>query len=822
MIPFALQLRKIFTELWFNKTRTILVVLTLAIGVLVVGTISRSWAILSRNLIEGYQAVNPANGIVFASQFDDDLVEAIRKMPEVQDAEGRRLVDARIRGVDGEWYSLELIVLADDNDLRINKIGLQDGQWPPPTGTMLLERSSLELFKGQTSIKTTSILDNKFWGTENSSELIGQRILIEMQNGKQREIGLVGIVHDLTQYPSVFSKNVYGYISPKTLKQLTGSTGYDRLLFVVGENADDETHVQSVTRQIIDKVRASGVIVRGQRILDSDKHPLESILQTVLFILAALGTLAFFLSIFQIFNTISTLLARQVKQIGIMKAIGASQIRIVIIYLGLVFSFALLAMTIAIPGASFAARLLSLFLATLLNLNITNFEVPFQVVALEWGAGLMMPLVTALIPIINGTRITVREAISSQAISVNFGSSFFDQFLNQIRVLPISLRYALRNTFRHKTRLAFTLMTLTVASTIFITLVSIRASLLLTIDDVAKYWLQDIEIDLQKSYRIEKIEHAGLSFPAVKRVESWRTENAFRLRPDGTQSQQRITIYGVAAPTHFIEPTILEGRWLLPEDNNAIVININLLAEEQDISIGDEIVIQIEKRETEWQVVGLVTGQIVGGGGLMVPLAYVNYPYLTQVVGGGKYSDRVLIDLHTNENIGDTAKRLQEHFHSLGVRVEDTELHTELRETLEYPFQVLLVLIFLMVILFAVAGGLGLMSMMSLSMLERIKEIGMIRAIGATNGMVAQLVMIEGIFIGLLSWGLGSVLALPLSKFLSETIGILFLKVPLNVAFPINGVLLWLVIVILLSALASFLPARNASQVSVQEALAYQ
>ena len=802
MIPFPLHLRKIFTELWFNKTRTILVVLTIAIGVFVVGTIGRSWLILSDNLTEGYQAINPANGIVLTSEFfHEDFVEAIRKMPQVKEAEGRRIVDARIRDKHAQWHSLELFVLTDNHMPRINQIGLQDGQWPPSPGTILIERSSLKE------------LDD--------APLIGEPVLIEMESGKRRQLTFVGDAHDLTEFPSEFSGDIYGYITPQTLKQLIGSTGYDRLFFVVAENPADTSHVQQVTQQIIDKVRASGLTVRGQSILDSDEHPLQSILQTVLFILAALGILAFILSIFQVFNTISTLLARQVQQIGIMKAIGASRLNIAFIYFALVLCFGLLAATIAIPAASVGARLLTLFLANLLNLNITHFEVPWQVLALELAGILLMPLLTTLIPIINGTRITVREAIAATK-PIKFGDSLVDRFLNQISGLPISLLYALRNTFRHKKRLAFTLFTLTIASTIFITVVSIRASLLLTIDDVANYWLQDIEIDLLKSYRIEKIEQAGLSFPGVKRVESWRTESGFRLLPNGTPSQQRITIYGLNAPTHFIEPTILQGRWLLPEDKNAMVVNISLLREEAGISVGDKIAMQIRERETEWQVVGVVTNQIIGGGGLMAPLAYVNYPYLTQVVGGGKYSDRALIDLHTEENTAETAKGLQEHFLSLGLHVEDAELHSELRETLEYPFGVLLALMFVMTILFALAGGLGLMGMMSLSMLERIKEIGVLRAIGATNGMIAQLVMIEGMFIGLLSWGLGSLLAYPLSHFLSNTIGILFLQSHLAYSFPISGILLWLVIVLFLSALASFLPARNASQVSVQNALAHE
>jgi putative ABC transport system permease protein len=129
---------------------------------------------------------------------------------------------------------------------------------------------------------------------------------------------------------------------------------------------------------------------------------------------------------------------------------------------------------------------------------------------------------------------------------------------------------------------------------------------------------------------------------------------------------------------------------------------------------------------------------------------------------------------------------------------------------------------FLMTILFAAAGGLGLMGLMTITVLERSQEIGVIRSIGATESMVVRMVMIEGVFIGILSWLFGSLLAIPISKLFSDMIGIILLKVPLTYTFPTNGIFLWLAIIIVLSALATFIPARSASRVSVSDALAAQ
>ena len=80
----------------------------------------------------------------------------------------------------------------------------------------------------------------------------------------------------------------------------------------------------------------------------------------------------------------------------------------------------------------------------------------------------------------------------------------------------------------------------------------------------------------------------------------------------------------------------------------------------------------------------------------------------------------------------------------------------------------------------------------------------------------------EGILIGVLSWLVGAILAFPISRVLGNAIGAIFLNSPLNHIFSIGGVVIWLIVVILLSALASFLPAWNASRLTVQEVLAYE
>jgi putative ABC transport system permease protein len=150
-----------------------------------------------------------------------------------------------------------------------------------------------------------------------------------------------------------------------------------------------------------------------------------------------------------------------------------------------------------------------------------------------------------------------------------------------------------------------------------------------------------------------------------------------------------------------------------------------------------------------------------------------------------------------------------------------TTIKNERAET-EVMFDSIVSLLLMMAILLALVGGLGLMGTMSINVLERTREIGVLRAIGASNRGVALVFIREGIVIGLLSWVMGAIFAIPMSHGLNQALGQAVMGVPLTYSYSMPGLWLWLVVVILLSILASFIPARNASRLTVREVLAYE
>ena len=242
------------------------------------------------------------------------------------------------------------------------------------------------------------------------------------------------------------------------------------------------------------------------------------------------------------------------------------------------------------------------------------------------------------------------------------------------------------------------------------------------------------------------------------------------------------------------------------------------MKDQPDIKLGDVVTLKMEGREQEWQVVGIVQGILTG------PIGYVNQDYLARelrFVGRSGWT-LIIADQHDGAYQADLAERLKERFDAAGMRVTNAGTTGEIRDNIESQFNIIVVLLAVMAVLIALVGGLGLMGTMSINVLERTREIGVMRAVGASDGSVLRIVLVEGVLVGLISWIVGGLLAYPMGQLLSNIVGTSLLESPLNYQFAINGAIGWLAAVLAIASLASFLPAWNASRLSVRQILAYE
>jgi putative ABC transport system permease protein len=145
----------------------------------------------------------------------------------------------------------------------------------------------------------------------------------------------------------------------------------------------------------------------------------------------------------------------------------------------------------------------------------------------------------------------------------------------------------------------------------------------------------------------------------------------------------------------------------------------------------------------------------------------------------------------------------------------------EIRQQANSQFSITTTMLMFLAIIVALVGGIGLMGSLSISVVERTREIGVMRAIGARSGTIMGMFVMEGILQGLLSWAISIPISYVLGNPLANALGQTMFEANLDYQYNYGAVVIWLVITLIISTLASILPARNATQIKVQDSLAY-
>jgi putative ABC transport system permease protein len=427
-----------------------------------------------------------------------------------------------------------------------------------------------------------------------------------------------------------------------------------------------------------------------------------------------------------------------------------------------------------------------------------------------------VPFLAAVYPIVSGVRVTVLEAINDYGVAGSSPSGFVSRLLERTRGLPRPVLLSLRNTFRRKGRMSLTLMALTLSGAVFISAYNIRASLLLTLDGIFAYRNYDVIFFFEQPYRTAKTERALTNLPGVTRVESFhRTADAYRLK-DGPRKGNNYNLMALQPENTAFRPPLIKGRWLQPEDRAAMVINDALLRDEPDIRLGDTVLFEIEDREVWLQVVGVVEEA------RSQPSLYLNYAYFARTWGHIGRANAAWVEIARPEQSADMIKGMEVQFERADLRVARIISAADEKRFFQEHFGFITGFMTLAAILLAVVGALGLMGTMSINVIERVREIGVMRTIGASNGAIQRIFVIEGVVIGFISWLLSLIAGLIPTKLLGDAVGLAFMETPLDYTLSLNGMLVWLAIVVGVSALSTLIPAENASQIKVSELLAYE
>jgi putative ABC transport system permease protein len=791
--------KKVWRDLWRNKGRTFMVVISIAVGVMAVGMVMSANSLVLGQMSASHQDSNPSHGWLYLNGvIDEASVRSLGSVPGVDEVEGFADVGVRWKtSLDADWQDGHIIAVQSFENQKFDQITLKEGSWPS-SKLLGVEEVHIDSF---------------------GAPGIGGTIYIEI-NERPRPFSINGITRNPFEWPLPFGQDAAFYATPATLEEFGGFRGSTRLRFTV-ENYSEE-NVQAVADRINDKLEKVGVSVGYVQLLHPEDHFLQDMINGVGMVLTVMAVGSLGLSALLVINTINALIAQQTTQIGIMKAIGGQRRQILILYLTGVFIYGVVALLIAVPLGALGGSALSQWMLYLLNVPARPYEILPQVLLIQIGIGLLTPLLAGLYPIIQGVNIPAARAISQTGIGAGrYGTRLMDRMISKIRNIPRMAALSLRNTFRRPGRVVLTMLTLTVSGAFFIMVFSTQNSFIKTLDEIFAGFGYEIQVIFNQPQRIDEVIPLIESRPNVANAEMWVFRTAETKVPgtSGPGSDYEVFMRGVPSESPLFKPELTAGRMLLPEDQRALLLN-QKLAGKMGVGVGDEIIVDLPNiGETRWTVVGLVFDL----NGRDQNTAFANIDTLNRALHNVGRGSVVMVQA-TEQSLAvqqAVEKDLREYFEAEGMEIDYTSLAIEDRQQTSAQFGVLTQVLLIMTILMAVVGSIGLSGTLSINVIERRREIGVMRAVGASSRDVGFVFTGEGLVLGLVSWLFAVPLGMAASPMFVSVLGGV-IDFPAEYYPGTDGVLLWLGVVVVLSILASWVPARRATRISVRESLAYE
>ena len=791
--------RKVLRDLQLHPSRTALVVLAMVVGLAGAGSVLDTWSLMRQVTREEYRASRPASATLRVDSVSAAVVAEVRAMPAIAAVQARRTVNGSVR-VAGEATPRALLVFALDDfrDNAIGKVQAEAGQWPPREGALVIERSSVDY----------------------AGVAVGDSLVVQVGSGAPVTLPVTGIARDVGLAPGWMEHVVYAFASPASLRQLGVPVTFNELQFVVRDSALSRDGVRRVAQQVQQLLQRNGRSVTAVDVPVPGRHIHAAQIDSLLYTQGAFGAIALLLSGILVVNLMGAMLTGQVREIGVMKAIGATPRQVAEMYLMLAFLLGIVACAIAIPLAALVGRGYADFTADLLNFSSKGFAIPRSAFLVQLAVGLIFPVAAAAIPVSRGCRISVGEALRDVGITATGGGAgastgTFGRRLDVMGGMARPLLLSLRNAFRKRQRMTLTLLTLAMGGAVYIGALNLRTSVRGAVGLLFDAQRYDMALRTASEWPADSLEGVVRAVGGVADAEAWSAARATLDRGDGLPGNA-FPVSGPTPGTAMLKHDVSEGRWLRDSDERAIVVNRRLSNDEPSMRVGASVNLVVAGRSNTWTVVGIVEGG-------PSPAAFAPRATVAAITSGGRV-DRIVVasSLRGPASQLDLMQRLRTALTQGGYPVQTGQMMVEARKVTEDHLLMVAGFLGIMGQLMIVVGGLALASTMGMAVLERTREIGVLRAIGARHGVIMSMVQIEGLVIALLGWALAIPLSLPMSVALGRAFGRIMLPLAVTWIPDVAGVVQWLAIVVVVSVTACAWPAWRATRITTRAALAYE
>ncbi len=811
--------RKIFADVFSRRGRTLLVSLSIMMGVIGVVALVGMSDLINRQIIEDTPPETVAmNKLLVGLPFGRLTLEQNRELlrqieaeaPGVVRAEGQALYQAGWRRADAPadtpYRTINLASFTEDFDaMTIEGINrLMDGRYPEA---------------GQHEV----VVDFRF--LEKYGVAVGDEIVFQAVGAgdtEQETWTIVGTVyHAYFLLTSSLTENIYHndmmYAHYADAQEIVGFGG----LTMIFARFEDFEQAKTLSNELNNYITSRTPYVPIFN-LPEDPHNtlLYNQVSSVTDVLTSLAFIAMLVSGFLVVNVINTIVVEQKKQIGVLKSLGATRFDTFIIYAGIAFVYGVIGTTLGLIIGMVVTTPMAQTIAEVAFTHVPDDAFSQRSIIAGATLGLLVPVLVAIIPVYNGTRVSILNAMVDLGISSNWGSSGISQWVKRLP-LPVTIRQAISNVLMKSGRLALTGFTLMLAVAAFMGVFAVQGSLASEVDRFfgANY---QILIGMQEIQPVDELHSAITSVDGIKAVYpgfnvAVRLENYIAPESDVLFSGTDAIFATGVDPEHDVigYEFLSGGAWQGDEDG---VILSRVLANETGLGVGDTISVGMSDTFQEFDIIGV---QNFGLGAI-----YMRWDSLAKMAGfadssGAPSPNSYYVEM---DNANATAEQVDEAIQAVDTALREQgiiiKLTNQVRSAEEQAQQidVLAVTLNMTSVLMGLVGAIGLLATLSMAVFERQKEIGVMRSIGAGSGTIIIQFLTEGILVGIVSW----LIAIPVSYVLGQGILSSLPFGDLQYSYPPLVISFGLVGIISVTMIASIWPSMAAARRTVSDILRYQ
>jgi putative ABC transport system permease protein len=784
-------LQKSLTDLTRRKPRTVLTVLTLSIAVASVGILAIP-SLMDTAMRKEVQA-NRLPDLTLSLRplaLTPAQLAGLRHLPNVLAADGRSYFQTRA-WIGARRVKAAVIAAPSYRNQSVDVVSLVSGR--PPAG--LSVASDVQNDK-----------QGRFSGREGSTIRIvgvGDRTVTARVSGVARNM--------IGDQATIGLDAVVLYSTPALLARLGAETGYSSLelrLADTSKAAGDRT-VAAVRRYLTANTSFTG-FSNLPELRQAGSYPGKEFFDQLASIMSVFTVLALLAGLVLISNTMTTLIGEQRREIGIMKAVGGTRRQIRRVYVRTALLLGAAGSAIGVGLGLLVANAVVRFFGSSFFAISPGFEVSLPIVVASILVGLVAPPLAALPAIRRGSRIPVREGLE-EVPALQGGQLALDRTLRRLSFLPRTAQIGVRSVTRRGRRSLATVAQIALAVGTLLAVLALINSVTATTNAVWNQARWDIELDTVVGTQLDaRADRLIRSTPGVARAQPALTNlikfegkdaflNGYRGRP-------------------LFETPISHGRWFSPHEavtRARVAVIAGNLARMTGTRAGDRVTLETGAGPRSFRVVGVTSTQWNNGTAFYVPLQTM------QSLLGIDTVNSYLIQTASADHgaIDRTTTRLEDRLTAAGYGIGTQVKYSGQRANVSQN-RAISTAIGVLGLLIVAISMVGLVNAVTMSVLERTREIGVLRCVGARAREIRRIFTAEGLAVSAAGWlvgiPVGYVLARIFSWLLLRVVGVDF-----GFSFPLRNLLIALVGTVVLALLVIRLPLRRAVRLKPGEAIRY-